>query len=248
MACCCCHDDAVDLVVGSSNKGYVSSESTTGHWTQNWPDALNVSNEPDLTPAEYSSLPSVTPFTMSIPDTPHRFSISLDRSETTPVGLDITIVDNVSLLVNGVKLGAIHTWNETADAGCQVREGDRIDAINDCYGDSTELIRMLRSETHLSMSIMRPAEVWVILAKAPTGLGLIIDPAVTGPFLRVMRVGPGPMQDWNTDHPSDVIGLNDRIASVNGVKESGARVLSTLVQAERLEIQFFRYDPWSLEL
>merc|ERR1719231_1984004 len=100
-----------------------------------------------------------------------------------------------------------------------------------------ELIRMLRTEKRLCMSLMRPAETWVHAQKP-----------FNGRFVRVIGTGPGPIENFNKEHPSQAIGVNDRIVSVNGVRGSAARILSVLTHEEKLDIQFLRYGPYSLGL
>lgn len=181
-------------------------------------------------------------------NSPRRFYVSLERRLDKPIGLDIRTVDHLSLLVSGVQTGVVTAWNDTADISSQIRVGDRIDAINDFHGDSSELIRMLQSEKCLSMSLMRPAETWVFAHKPYNGLGLTVDPGVTGQFVRVIGTGPGPIEDFNKDHPSQAVGVNDHIVSVNGVKGNAAQILATLTHEQKLDIQFFRYSVYTLEL
>eukprot|EP00927_Polykrikos_kofoidii_P001648 TRINITY_DN1062_c0_g2_i1.p1 TRINITY_DN1062_c0_g2~~TRINITY_DN1062_c0_g2_i1.p1 ORF type:complete len:301 (+),score=71.69 TRINITY_DN1062_c0_g2_i1:84-905(+) len=54
--------------------------------------------------------------------------------------------------------------------------------------------------------------------------------------LKVVKIKPGPVSDWNTKNPLDAVKVEDRIISVNDISGSSQQLIDELVKADELKL------------
>ncbi|CAK9097268.1 Thrombospondin-type laminin G domain and EAR repeat-containing protein [Durusdinium trenchii] len=120
--------------------------------------------------------------------------------------------------------GAVPKFNQLHPKQA-IRPNDVIASIDDESQHAAVLSKLNGPlPDQVKLVVKRPREVKVSLSK-PGALGMKLDYQETS-------IG---------DHPSDAIGLGDRIAQVNGEKLSGAKLLPKLKAEDKLVLTVLKY-------
>jgi len=169
------------------------------------------------------------------------FSVTIVRSSSEPIGLDIDLIDGLSAVVVDVKEGAVQNWNERNPESA-LKLNDRIIEVNGARLESNSIVARLKSDTTWVLQVQRPSEFAVSISRADApSLGMDLRYAPNGSTLMITQVGDGPMQDWNTAHPEKVVNKHDRIIQLNGVRGTPTSLLQASEDAENLSMVIVHY-------
>lgn len=160
------------------------------------------------------------------------------RKDGEELGVDVLQQGTDTLLVNKVKCGPLMTWNINNPELC-VRPGDRFVAANGVEGSAEKLIAVIKVDEVLRLRVRRLLEFSVSLLKNGR-LGIDVSQDVYG--LRILSVGPGPFQDWNSESGIDhQVRPGDYIVEVNGVRGGHPELLAAIQRIEsRLDLVLAR--------
>eukprot|EP00413_Alexandrium_margalefii_P000169 CAMPEP_0204519440 /NCGR_PEP_ID=MMETSP0661-20131031/4734_1 /ASSEMBLY_ACC=CAM_ASM_000606 /TAXON_ID=109239 /ORGANISM="Alexandrium margalefi, Strain AMGDE01CS-322" /LENGTH=191 /DNA_ID=CAMNT_0051524943 /DNA_START=126 /DNA_END=698 /DNA_ORIENTATION=- len=81
------------------------------------------------------------------------FSISIDKSTGTRLGVDVDHQDGHTLLIDAITGGLAEKWN-TEHPDCALRQGDRIVEVNGIRGDVLQLVEECKKSKVLSMKVL----------------------------------------------------------------------------------------------
>eukprot|EP00929_Paragymnodinium_shiwhaense_P016396 TRINITY_DN124705_c0_g1_i1.p1 TRINITY_DN124705_c0_g1~~TRINITY_DN124705_c0_g1_i1.p1 ORF type:complete len:139 (-),score=51.40 TRINITY_DN124705_c0_g1_i1:155-571(-) len=88
------------------------------------------------------------------PDDNGEFTITLNKTEGARLGVDVDHHDGVTLLIDAVTGGLVQAWNE-GNPNEQVKQGDRIVAVNGVRGDVMQLVDECKKNQVLTMKVKR---------------------------------------------------------------------------------------------
>jgi len=191
---------------------------------------------------------------------PSAYSIDLDRTSGTRLGMSILEHVGQTLLVTAVTGGLCQEWN-TGHAGTdvQVRPGDRIVVVNGCRCNTRLLLEECKKNQVLHMAILRPPcqelapGVHSVALDKTSGMKLGIDISQhDGRTLLVTEIREGLVKEWNRENPCHQIRPGDRILKVNSCQNSSKRLLEECRKNVVLRIAIkkakVRTSPSSLNL
>eukprot|EP00443_Scrippsiella_acuminata_P025496 CAMPEP_0115347018 /NCGR_PEP_ID=MMETSP0270-20121206/94654_1 /TAXON_ID=71861 /ORGANISM="Scrippsiella trochoidea, Strain CCMP3099" /LENGTH=221 /DNA_ID=CAMNT_0002768907 /DNA_START=48 /DNA_END=713 /DNA_ORIENTATION=+ len=93
------------------------------------------------------------------------FSVTIVRSSSDPIGLDIDLIDGISAVVVDIKEGAVHSWNEK-NPEIALKLNDRIIEVNGARLESNSIVSRLKSDTTWALQVQRPSEFAVSISRA----------------------------------------------------------------------------------
>jgi len=143
-----------------------------------------------------------------------------------PIGLDVDMLDGVSLIVDRIKEGFVKSWNEEhPDMAIQVH--DRIIEVNGTRFNAQALAAELHHAKVWDMRISRPKSFAVSVEhESKAAFGVDLRPA-RGALL-IAKIGEGFLQDWLVANPWARVHQYDRIMQINGVRGSSHKLLRAL--------------------
>eukprot|EP00811_Abedinium_folium_P008517 NODE_17870_length_922_cov_2.919497.p1 GENE.NODE_17870_length_922_cov_2.919497~~NODE_17870_length_922_cov_2.919497.p1 ORF type:complete len:153 (-),score=30.25 NODE_17870_length_922_cov_2.919497:110-568(-) len=148
--------------------------------------------------------------------------------------------------VNAVRPGLVQNWNSTVAPDAQVWAGDRIIEVNGSKDDATEIVRKLKHDHVLNIRAVRPYEVRIYACDDCACRGLSLDYTATGTTLRVLKIGPGPVQRWNCQHPQETISADDRIVQVSTCRGTAEQLMMALQCPGCVDLVFLCYNDTRL--
>jgi len=183
------------------------------------------------------------------------FAVKLVRVKGVPIGLDVDVLDGVSLIVDKVKDGFVKSWNEENPL-MAIQAHDRIIEVNGVRANAAALAAELHHTTVWDMTISRPKLVSVLIEhESKATFGVDLRPSRGGMALLIANIGEGFMQEWLLANPRASVHKHDRIVKINGIRGSSHRLLRALHATESsevstvLELEVLHYDalPASFE-
>jgi len=155
------------------------------------------------------------------------FTLKMARVKGLPIGLDVDMLDGVSLIVDRIKDGGfVKSWNEeNPDMALQVH--DRIIEVNETRFKAQALAAELHHATVWDLKISRPEPVSVSVeheSKATFGVDLFPSRGA----LLIVKIGDGFLHDWLVANPSASVQQYDRIIQINGVRGNSHKLLRAL--------------------
>lgn len=164
---------------------------------------------------------------------PSAYSIQLDRSSGTRLGMSILEHVGQTLLVTAVTGGLCEDWNfahKGQDA--QVRPGDRIVVVNGIKSNTHLLLEECKKQQELHMALLRPPcqelapGVHSLALDKTNGMKLGVDISQhDGRTLLVTEIREGLVREWNRVNPCHQVRPGDRIVKVNSCRNSARRLL-----------------------
>lgn len=213
MKCCCAGEPETSQIVELSAEK-TPAETSTGDG--------DVDDEPPV-----QIMPSVAG------DGPAEFTVTLEKTPGSILGLELDLMDDVNAQVCGIDAGLIQSYNETAKSKEKVRVGDFIAKVNGTSGDAKVILEMLKSEGTINILIKRPEETILTIDKGEGVIGLELQKAPRGYSLLIHEVKEGAIQQWNVANPSYALKPRDRIVCVNGNKDSTTSMMTAIQYAQK---------------
>jgi len=171
------------------------------------------------------------------------FNITIERSSSETIGLNLDVTDGKSLLIVDVTPGAIQAWNDTHPKEMRLQVYDRIVQANGATGDADKLLTALKQKTTWQLVIQRPIELRVSVARDGTSsLGMDLRYAPNGTSLMISQVDDGPMKDWNERTQGPKVTSSDRIIEVNGKKGSSRDLLESGRESDKMDMVILHYE------
>uniref|UniRef100_A0A7S2QDL3 PDZ domain-containing protein n=1 Tax=Zooxanthella nutricula TaxID=1333877 RepID=A0A7S2QDL3_9DINO len=170
------------------------------------------------------------------------FAKSADRGA---LGLSLDTYDAERLHVVGIREGLAQQYNETALPGAKIEIGDYVVAVNGASKDALEMLRLLREEQDIRVTIRRPLEWTVTLQKdlfAPS-FGVKVGWHAESKSLIVIDRAHGVLEQWNKANPGKQVLLHDRITSVNGLGGDPAQMLEIIKREKQCVLRLSRPRP-----
>lgn len=195
-------------------------------------DPVSELQQDDQLESEGPAAPSFGSFTVVIPTQAHATLGLMWDSASEAAGPMVLDVQST---------GAVPKFNQLHPKQA-IRPNDVIASIDDESQHAAVLSKLNGPlPDQVKLVVKRPREVKVSLSK-PGALGMKLDYQETsiGAVISELMEG-GLVAKWNSDHPSDAIGLGDRIAQVNGEKLSGAKLLPKLKAEDKLVLTVLKY-------
>eukprot|EP00930_Biecheleria_cincta_P088678 TRINITY_DN77934_c0_g1_i1.p1 TRINITY_DN77934_c0_g1~~TRINITY_DN77934_c0_g1_i1.p1 ORF type:complete len:258 (+),score=45.56 TRINITY_DN77934_c0_g1_i1:79-774(+) len=170
-------------------------------------------------------------------DPPEEFLAVVEKeSSTAPLGICFDPSSGSDLVVREIKVGPVTELNKTAARSmCDIRQFDRVVAVNGVYGDSEDLLKELSRDKTVELLVRRPKpyEVRVskpvVLESIPAShyrTGIVVEDI--GDSLLVLGVASGIFKNWNNLHWDTPIRGGDRIVEINGVRGNAAKIARQL--------------------
>jgi len=176
------------------------------------------------------------------------FTVKMVRVKGVPIGLDVDVLDGVSLIVDRIKDGFVKSWNEE-NPEMAIQTHDRIVEVNDVRFNSEALAAELHHTTVWEMKISRPSPVSVMIEhESKATFGVDLRPSRGGVALLIANIGDGFLHDWLLKNQKAKVYNHDRIIKVNGIRGSSHRLLRALHASESsdkattLEMEVLHYE------
>mmetsp|Transcript_8895 Transcript_8895/g.31583 ORF Transcript_8895/g.31583 Transcript_8895/m.31583 type:complete len:244 (-) Transcript_8895:44-775(-) len=238
---CCCANGGEDNVLDDSR---IIQEIPSKEHVE-MPEMPKAAKEERIAPrVQQPTQPIIAKKVMGVPPPAGvTFVVSIHRSPSEPIGLDIDLIDGVSAVVVDIKEGAVKQWNDMNPEKA-LKVHDRIVEVNGSRGDSNSLVTRLKSDTVWMLQVQRPAEFAISINRSDApSLGMDLRYAPNGTTLMITQVGEGPMQEWNTHNPHRVVHRHDRIIELNGVRGTPPQLLAASEDAETLDLVIIHFPP-----
>jgi len=164
------------------------------------------------------------------------FGVSLAKEKGAPPGLELDSADGVTVRVSAVSEGPVQAYNDSEETKDKVGPGDFIVRANKAEGDSSKILKELKSATVLEVTVRRPEEFCVVLERSDTRKPLGVElkkPA--GSELIVAKITKGAVQDWNSSHADREVRKGDRVVAVCG-KRGAANELQKELNSQKLAV------------
>lgn len=179
---------------------------------------------------------------------PSAYSIELDRSGGTRLGMSILEHVGETLLVTAVTGGLVEEWNIChSGEDAQVRPGDRIVVVNGIRSNTYLLLEECKKNKVLHMGILRPPcqelapGVHSVALDKTGGMKLGIDISQhDGRTLLVTEIRDGLVKEWNRENPCHQVRPGDRIIKVNSCANCARKLLEACRQDGVLRIAIKR--------
>jgi len=169
------------------------------------------------------------------------FEVDVEKDEN-GLGIDVASLEVGKLLISRIKVGPLLMWNKHhPEQG--IYAGDRIKQVNGEEGTAEELIKLIKSLRSLRLTIVRLYEFKVSVVRDGK-LGM--DVAQYANSLRILNVGAGPFQAWNSRCACDVdVRAGDHLIEVNGIRGTCIELLDAIqaIAQGTLEVLFIRGHP-----
>lgn len=180
----------------------------------------------------------------SAPDTLGRsYRLTLDRSPTETIGINLDLTDGVSLVVVDIFAGSIQAWNEAHASSPHLEINDRIVEANGLHGDADRMLAALKQNTTWALAVQRPVEYRAAVdRRSALSLGMDLRYAPNGTTLTISEVEDGPIKDWNACSTTWKVKKFDRIIELNGVRGSAQRLLQAGMEKDMLELCILHYE------
>lgn len=177
------------------------------------------------------------------PGPPPQFTVTVKKEALdAPLGLKLDLQDRALAYVVGVREGPFRTYNESADAGCQLHPGDFIERVNDSKGDVTAMVKAFRSASELEVGVRRPEEYSAMLRRSHPGepIGLLFPKRLSGVTLPIVKISDGACLEWNNQHPELKVRVGDRIIMVDGNRGQAADLVEKLATSQQVLLTIAR--------
>lgn len=168
-------------------------------------------------------------------------TVTIKKSPTQDLGIDVDYGDRKTLRVVRVKPGLVQDWN-IANSSIEVRQDDRIIAVNGAGGTVENIISEIKKSDVLNLTVQRHDELLITVVKdsAEQALSLDIDNAT----VRVVLIKDGsPFLKYNSglkeEHLDFKVLTDDKIVEVNG-KVGPENVLEELRTVQVLNMTIMR--------
>jgi hypothetical protein len=164
---------------------------------------------------------------------PSAYTIDLDRSSGTRLGMSILEHVGQTLLITAVTGGLCADWNSThRGQDTHVKPGDRIVGVNGVRGDTHFLLEECKKNQVLNMAIQRPPcrelapGIHSVTLDKSGGMKLGIDISQhDSRTLLVTEIRDGLMKEWNRENPCHAVRPGDRIIKVNSCQNSATKLM-----------------------
>lgn len=172
---------------------------------------------------------------------PTQLFIVIEKQQGKPLGVDLDITSGSAGYVCGITDGAVAAYNKVTSPERQLKVGDYITKVNNVEGSGTDLLERMKKDTRLEVTVHRPFIYTIAIsrknAKQPLGVNLSQH---AGTSLLITEVGKGPVQDWNSAHPSVAVRPGDRIVAVGGKRGSAAELVKASKVGKQLQLVISR--------
>lgn len=170
-----------------------------------------------------------------------KFILTVTKTESMPVGLDLDLADKITAQICRVKPGLVELYNESADPRRKVQKGDHILSVNGVGGNAQKLIERIQQDVSLELEIIHPEEFVASVHKGADGsLGLDLQFAPGGVSLMVAAVSDGALRRWNVENPNQQVQRLDRIVAVNGQEGTPQQLFELIKSGVSLELRVAR--------
>eukprot|EP00927_Polykrikos_kofoidii_P035750 TRINITY_DN30289_c0_g1_i1.p1 TRINITY_DN30289_c0_g1~~TRINITY_DN30289_c0_g1_i1.p1 ORF type:complete len:272 (-),score=68.04 TRINITY_DN30289_c0_g1_i1:12-827(-) len=173
------------------------------------------------------------------------WNVCLEKNKGESVNVDVDYADTKTLKIIRIKDGLLKSWN-AENPKSAVRINDRITAVNDVTGGTTELIAEVQASSKVNLTVYRHNTLEILVTKeAPEqAIGLDVD----GLSMRVLLVKEGPVMSYNNSLDPELgdfaVNVNDRIVDVNG-KQAAAEMIEEMKTHKVLEIALVRPEDFT---
>jgi len=154
-------------------------------------------------------------------------SMFLKRAASDIIGVNLDIVDRMSLVVVSILPGAVTAWNDAHPGTTVLQINDRIVAANGVRGDAQQLLTELKRSVEWKLAVLRPLELHVSLDRAGlVARGQDLKYAASSTSLLIGEI-EGAFLQWNRQTKGPKISKFDRIIEINGVRGSAHDLLAS---------------------
>lgn len=175
-------------------------------------------------------------------DEPKRFTLVFERQGAEDLGIDVDVIDGVTLRVMEVHAGVVRSHN--ASASSKLMAGDHIVAVNGTRGVAARIVQRLAKDQTIEAEVIRPEEFSIRIQKQEGGIGIDIKHAPDGTSLLITSIlGRGAIQEWNDSHEEKVVRKGDRIDQVNGTRGHWMALSDSIMTSDTLNIVISRCFP-----
>lgn len=192
-------------------------------------NGLNGAASPPEAPARNQEMPAVH----------SKFEVQLQKNES-KLGLHLDLTGSGVQVVK-IVAGGVEDYNRSVPSGKQILAHDFITVVNG-VSTSADMIKKMRDDPHLTLTIVKPTRFTVKMDKAGKKLGLnLAFQEATSSCIEVKEVIDGAIEEYNaTAAPALRVMKNDFLESVNGASGTAKKILQEIKAANQLEIGLLR--------
>lgn len=168
------------------------------------------------------------------------FEVSIPTGENSNLGLNVDETSSLGPMVLEIGEGAVRNFN-MLNPGDAVQPYDVITQMGETMGAALGV--QVRSSVYgdVRLTLRRPRKVEVSVSKTAT-LGIKLDyrPASLGVIVRGVEE-PGLLHTWNSEHPDDAVGDQDRIIALNDKICLGQELVDAIKAEPELRFTVLKY-------
>jgi hypothetical protein len=159
-----------------------------------------------------------------------------------PLGFRLDTLDTVFGFVTALEeIGAVAHHNLSAREGTEIRIGDVVTEVNGIRGDVTGMVSEMRAALDVEISLTRSfIRFSVTIRKEMCSTGMQLTYLSGSTSLVICKLVEGPVLAWNSANPGQLVKVNDRIDSVNGVRGTSEKLMEMVRVSDVLDLQLLR--------